>query len=138
MARVGLPLSAQRAHEVGHILLVRDVPATVLRVAPRLRDGLAFETPHEPAPFDVGQVLDELERRPVRLQHACPQLVLPESLHLVDDDGAEEVEVAEEDLGAGRGRTGRLRGRAASRARVADVQEPVVRADQPATCRRRL
>ncbi len=70
------PLPLQSTHQIRRVLGVGDVPATVLRISPGLRDRLAFKPPHEPAPLDVRQVLHELEDRPARGQHTRSELIV--------------------------------------------------------------
>jgi len=100
-------LRLEGVHEVSQALIAGDVPTFVPGVAPRLRDRLALEALHQPAELDIGQVLEQLQRRPSGRKPARSQLVVPQPLKLADHDRAEVVEVAEEDLRARGTRIGR-------------------------------
>src|SRR6476646_9777771 len=85
-------------------LLGTDGPAALpaaLMVSPWIADVPALEAPLQPAQFDVAQVLDQFERRPARRQPAAPLFFFRQREHLRSQPRAEEVQVAEEDLGAG-------------------------------------
>ena len=74
--------------------------------------GPALESPLKPAQLDVGEVLEQLKRRPAGRQPGAPQLVGRAARAASAASWAAEVaEVAGEHLGAGRRRIGRLRER---------------------------
>jgi hypothetical protein len=77
-----------------------DMPAAVLVIGPRVVEGAALEAPLQPAQLDVAQVLGQLQRRPAGGQPAAGQFGGGQGLQLGGQPGAEEVQVAEEDLGA--------------------------------------
>jgi hypothetical protein len=57
-------LVVQTLHDIRNGLVRRDVPAMVPAVAPGLGDVAALEPPLEPPQFDIGEVLNQLNRRP--------------------------------------------------------------------------
>jgi hypothetical protein len=99
-------LRVQVGQQRGGRLVRADGPAAVLLVTPRIADVAALEAPLQPAQLDVAQVLDQFERRPAGWQPAAPLFPGRQRLHLGRQAGPEEVQVAQEDLGAGGGRGG--------------------------------
>ena len=65
-------LRVQRREQLVERLTGCDVPPVVPVVAPRLDDVAALEAPLEPPQLDVGQVLEQLDRRPAGRQPAGP------------------------------------------------------------------
>jgi len=104
-----LALGSKRREELVGGLVRGDIPPPVAMVSPRVGDVASGEPPLQPAQLDESEVLDQLERGPARLQTAAALFVIAELAYLVDDPGAEVVEVADEDLGSRRGRHCRAR-----------------------------
>jgi hypothetical protein len=101
-------LIEQVGHEAGQGLLGSDRPAAISTIGPRVGDLAALEAPLEPAQLHVPQVLGQLERRPAGGEPAAAQLGGGQRLQLAGQPGPEIVQVADEDLGARAGRSGRL------------------------------
>jgi len=103
-----LRLAAQVGQEAGQGLLGPDGPAAIAVVGPWVGEMTALEAPLEPAQLDVTQMPEQLERVPAGGQRASAELGGGEALQLAGQPGPEKVQVAEEDLGARAGRSGRL------------------------------
>jgi hypothetical protein len=101
-------LIAQAGQQAGQGLVGTDPPAAVVLVAPRVANVAALEAPLQPAQLDVAQVLGQLKRDPAGRQAAAAEFGGGQRLELGGQPGPEVVQVAQEDLGARRGRSGRL------------------------------
>jgi hypothetical protein len=101
----------------------RDVPAAIPVVGPRITDIAALESPLQPAQPVVGDMLQQLDRRPARRQPAAPLLCVGQRRDVGDQPGPEELEVAEEDLGPGRHWNGGLRERQAHKDKPASSRQ---------------
>jgi hypothetical protein len=104
----GAGLVAQAGQEGGQGVLRSDGPAAVDGVGPGVGEVAALEAPLEPAQLDVAQVLEQFQRGPGGRQPAAGQLGGGQGLQLAGQPVTEEVQVAEEDLGARGDRGGRL------------------------------
>jgi hypothetical protein len=101
-------LVAQAGQQAGKGRIRRNVPAAAVPVAPWVADVAALEAPLQPAQLDVAQVLGQLERRPAGGQAAAAEFGGGQRLEPGGQLVPEVVQVAQEDLGARRGRGGRL------------------------------
>jgi hypothetical protein len=101
-------LVAQAGQQGRQGVLRSERPAAVHGVGPGVGEVAALEAPLEPAQLDVAQVLEQFQRRPAGRQPAAAQLGGGQGLQLAGQPVAEEVQVAQEDLGTRAGRGGRL------------------------------
>jgi len=102
-------LSVQRRHKLFERLAGSHVPAAIPVLAPRVGDRAAFEAPLQPAQLVMGNMLEQLDRRPAGRQPAAAQLAAGHGFQLAHQPGAKVVEVTEEDLRARGHRNGGLR-----------------------------
>jgi len=103
----------QRCYQLRQCLVGGDVPAAITVVGPGVADTAAVEAPLQPAQLVMGDVLEQLDRRPARRKPAAPQLAGRQRFQFAHQPGPEIVEVAEEDLGARGHRNGGFRERQA-------------------------
>jgi hypothetical protein len=102
-------LGVQGRHKLLKRLIGGHIPAAIPVVAPRVGDRAAFEAPLQPPQLVMGNMLEQLDRRPAGRQPAAAQLAARQGFKLAHQPGAKVVEVPEEDLGARRHRNGGLR-----------------------------
>jgi hypothetical protein len=92
-------LGVQRRHKLLESLVGGYVPAAIPVLTPRVGDRAALETPLQPPQLVMGNMLQQLDRRPAGRQPAAAQFAAGQGFKLAYQPGAEIVEVPEEDLG---------------------------------------
>src|SRR6204780_3599645 len=91
-------LSVQRRHKLLKRLVGAPIPAAIPGVAPWLGDRAAFEAPLQPPQLVMGNMLEQLDRRPAGRQPTAAQLAARQGFKLAHQPGPKIIEVPEEDL----------------------------------------
>jgi hypothetical protein len=92
-----LARGVERGDEAGGGVARAGVPAPgLVFVAVRIGELLGPETPAQPPPLHVGQVLEQLGRSPAGRQAARPEFRIRQAVDLADDDRPVVVEEAQQ------------------------------------------